>query len=80
MASEATGKVRVDKLSLAAYLKMKGLKLDSVKRPVSGSAQFYFIFHDPDGQFETLEVEFFNSESRKFDDEVRALKDMIRTK
>lgn len=75
------GTVRVDKLSLAAFMKMKGLDLHSMKRPSDRrSNDFHFVFSDPDGVAEDLKVEFFNSESRKFDDEVRALKEMIRTR
>ena len=62
-------------LSLAAYVKMRGLKLMSVRRERNDKAKF--IFDDPDAVFEQLRVDFANSESARHDDEVRGLKQMM---
>lgn len=63
-------------IALAAYLKLKGLKLIECGR----GEKFIFVFEDPNGESEALSLEFSNSEIRKYDDEMRSLKKIIYNK
>lgn len=63
-------------IALAAYLKLKGLKLVKCTR----ADKFVFEFEDQEELAETLAIEFVNSECRKFDDEMRSLKKIIYSK
>jgi hypothetical protein len=63
-------------IALAAYLKLKGLRLTECGR----GDKFNFVFEDPDSQAESLAIEFVNSDMRKYDDEVRSLKKIIYSK
>jgi hypothetical protein len=63
-------------IALAAYLKLKGLRLIKCSR----DDKFNFIFEDPGGQAKDLEIEFVNSDMRKYDDEMRSLKNIIYSK
>lgn len=60
-------------IALAAYLKLKGLKLINCTR----ADKFVFEFEDPEELAEDMAIEFVNSECRKFDDEMRSLKKII---
>jgi len=62
-------------LALAAYLTFKGLKLVSAKKLLSG--RFQFIMDDPDGNADTLSLEYFSSDFCKFDNQVRSLKKIL---
>ena len=55
-------------IALAAYLKLKGLKLIQCNR----DGKFNFLFEDPNGKAEDLAFEFVNSDIRKYDDEIRS--------
>ena len=63
-------------IALAAYLKLKGLKLVSCSR----QDKFVFEFEDPEDNAEKLALDFVNSEIRKYDDEMRSLKKIIYSK
>ncbi len=63
-------------IAVAAYLKLKGLKLINCSR----QDKFVFEFEDPNGQAGILSLEFINSEIRKYDDEMRSLKKIIYSK
>jgi len=63
-------------IALAAYLKLKGLKLVQCSR----DGKFQFVFEDPENQAEDLALEFVNSDIRKYDDEIRSLKKVIYSK
>ena len=63
-------------IALAAYMKLKGLKLIECGR----GEKFNFVFEDPDSEAELLSLEFSNSEIRKYDDEMRSLKKIIYSK
>ena len=60
-------------LSLAAYLKLKGLVLIDFEK----KDKFNFIFDDSDGKAKEYAVEFVNSDMRRFDDEIRSLKKLL---
>jgi hypothetical protein len=64
-------------LSLAAFLKLRGLKL--LKATKTGSGRFEFIFEDND-QADSLALEFANSEFSSYDANLRALKKMINSR
>ena len=65
-------RVRTTKdLALAAYLKMKGLPIVRASRR---GRDFEFTFRDPEEQWDTLTVEFVNSECSRYDDAMRSLK------
>jgi hypothetical protein len=63
-------------IALAAYLKLKGLKLVQCSR----DGKFQFVFEDPENKAEDLALEFVNSDIRKYDDEIRSLKKVIYSK
>lgn len=63
-------------IALAAYLKLKDLKLVHCTR----ADKFVFEFEDPEERGEEMALEFVNSECRKFDDEMRSLKKIIYSK
>lgn len=63
-------------IALAAYLKLKGLKLIECSR----EEKFIFIFEDPENRARNLALEFANSEIRRYDDEMRSLKKVIYSK
>lgn len=63
-------------IALAAYLKLKGLRLIECGR----ADKFNFVFEDHDDQGEQLAIEFINSDMRKYDDEIRSLKKIIYSK
>lgn len=67
---------RTSDIALAAYLKLKGLKLVQCGR----DGKFQFVFEDPDNRAEELALEFVNSDIRKYDDEIRSLKKVIYSK
>lgn len=57
---------RTSDIALAAYLKLKGLKLVQCGR----DGKFQFVFEDPESQAEDLALEFVNSDIRKYDFEI----------
>lgn len=62
-------------LALAGYLKLRGLELVKIDRSNEKRAVFYF--NDSLDVVEHLAIEFANSEFRKYDAEIRALKKLI---
>lgn len=62
-------------LALAGYLKLRGLELVRVDRSNPRKAVFYF--DDTIDVAEQLVLEFANSDFRKYDWEIRALKKLI---
>jgi hypothetical protein len=62
-------------LSIAAYLMMKGMKLQNAYRGSSG--QFMFEFDDPDAKGVKLAIEFTNSDCAVYDNHVRNLKKIL---
>tara|TARA_Y100000310_G_C20149053_1_gene563818 strand:- start:306 stop:527 length:222 start_codon:yes stop_codon:yes gene_type:complete len=65
-------------LSLAAFLLMRGLKIESADRDPSG--KFIFSFSDPDNKGKILALDFINSEFCEYDNHVRNLKKIIYSK
>ena len=61
-------------LSLAAYLLMKGLVLQSAKKVAN---KFEFIFSDPDDAADKLSLEFIGSDFAAYDGYVRTLRGML---
>jgi len=59
-------------VALATFARLRGLQI--VRATRRGKHDFEFVFKDPDGSWPDLEVEFVNSECRRYDDEMRALK------
>ena len=62
-------------IGVAAYVMMKGLKLQSATRDSRG--RFKFIFSDPRDLANGLSVDFVNSESAKFDAHMKNLKNIL---
>ena len=62
-------------LSIAAYLMMKGMKLQNAYRGSSG--QFMFEFEDPEGKGAQLAIEFTNDDCAVYDNHVRNLKKIL---
>ena len=62
-------------LSLAAFYKVRGLRLYKVKH--IGLRRCLFTFADPDELAEKLSIEWVNSDLFRFDMEMRSLKKLI---
>jgi hypothetical protein len=64
-------------LSLAAFLKLRGMKL--VNATKAGSGRFQFTFED-DGRAASLVIDFTNSEFSAYDANLRALKKAVNSR
>tara|TARA_A100001515_G_scaffold143716_1_gene145606 strand:+ start:901 stop:1131 length:231 start_codon:yes stop_codon:yes gene_type:complete len=62
-------------IAIAAYIMMKGLKLQSAGRDQRG--RFQFVFDDPNHLGTGYAVDFVNSESAKFDAHMKNLKNIL---
>ena len=62
-------------IGIAAFIMMKGLKLIEAKR--SSTGRFLFTFEDPKSLASKLAVEYLNSESAKFDANMKNLKNIL---
>ncbi len=62
-------------IGIAAFLQLRGLKLLECKRLESG--KFHFAFADPEGQCQSLSIEFLDSDFCRFDNNVRNLKKIL---
>ena len=62
-------------IGIAAFIMMKGLKLIEAKRSQTG--RFSFVFEDPNDQAKKLAVDYLNSESAKFDANMKNLKNIL---
>ena len=62
-------------IGIAAYVMMKGLKLKQASRGNNG--RFSFEFYDPDIKGEQYAVDYVNSESAKFDANMKNLKNIL---
>lgn len=65
-------------LPIAAYLRMKGMKLLNAYAEQGG--RFVFKFDDPAGICESHAIEFLNSDFSTFDAHLKMLKKMVYTK
>jgi hypothetical protein len=61
-------------IALAAYLKLKGMRLVECGKD---GQKFRFVFEDPDSEGAELALEFVNSDFRRYDDEIRSLKKVL---
>ena len=62
-------------IGIAAYVMMKGLKLKQASRGHSG--RFSFVFDDPQDVGKSYAVDYVNSESAKFDANMKNLKNIL---
>jgi len=62
-------------IGIAAYIMMKGLRLAEAKRASTG--RFSFIFDDPTDLASIFAVDYLNSESAKFDANMKNLKNIL---
>ena len=62
-------------IGIAAYIMMRGLKLKSATRGVKG--RFLFVFSDPTDAGKIYEVDYVNSESARFDANMKNLKNIL---
>lgn len=65
-------------LALAAYLRMRGVRLISAGKAPTG--KFEFIFDDKNAECSGHFVDFLNGEFSMFDNQLKSLKKMIYTK
>lgn len=72
---EEIEKYKTSDIGIAAYIMMKGLQLVEAKRSTSG--RFSFIFNDPDKLSIIFAVDYLNSESAKFDANMKNLKNIL---
>ncbi|HHV62116.1 MAG TPA: hypothetical protein GXX51_05700 [Firmicutes bacterium] len=75
MAEKEKKETRTTDLALAAYLKLRGLRLLRTEKDEFDRTAF--VFDDSMDVAELLKVEFANSECCKFDGELRHLKKLI---
>jgi hypothetical protein len=64
-------------IAIAAYFKLQGLLLVECDRQ---NNKFRFVFEDPNDYAGKLELDFINSDMRRYDDEMRSLKKIIHNK
>jgi len=62
-------------IGIAAFIMMKGLRLVEAKRGPTG--RFSFIFDDPGDLANSFAVDYLNSESAKFDANMKNLKNIL---
>lgn len=62
-------------IGIAAYVMMKGLRLESASRGQGG--RFRFVFADPSNLGQKYAVDYVNSESAKFDANMKNLKNIL---
>lgn len=62
-------------IGIAAYVMMKGLKLKDATRAHNG--RFGFVFEDPHDLGKKYAVDYVNSESAKFDANMKNLKNIL---
>ena len=62
-------------IGIAAYVMMRGLKLIKASRNQSG--RFIFVFQDPNNLGKSFAVDYVNSESAKFDANMKNLKNVL---
>tara|TARA_A100001011_G_C14031315_1_gene723751 strand:+ start:419 stop:640 length:222 start_codon:yes stop_codon:yes gene_type:complete len=62
-------------IGIAAFIMMKGLKLKNASRGNGG--RFSFVFEDPTGLGSQYAVDYVNSESAKFDANMKNLKNIL---
>ena len=62
-------------IGIAAYVMMRGLKLKDASRGVKG--RFSFVFEDPKNLGRIYEVDYVNSESARFDANMKNLKNIL---
>ena len=62
-------------IGIAAFVMMKGLKLKQASRGQGG--RFNFLFDDPSGLGPKYAVDYVNSESAKFDANMKNLKNIL---
>jgi hypothetical protein len=62
-------------IGIAAYVMMKGLKLKDATRGNNG--RFSFVFEDPHDLGKKYAVDYVNSESAKFDANMKNLKNIL---
>ncbi len=65
-------------LAFAGYLQMKGFRVNKIDK--YSNKKYTFCFQDPEEEAESTIYEFLSSESKRFDDSVRALKNLCFTK
>lgn len=68
-------KYTTSELPVAAYLRMKGIKMISATSEPSG--RFVFVFSDSESKCQDLVFDFFNGEFCTFDSHLKSLKKMI---
>ena len=62
-------------IGIAAYVMMKGLKLKEATKSFNG--RFSFVFDDPNNVGHSYAVDYVNSESAKFDANMKNLKNIL---
>ena len=62
-------------IGIAAFIMMTGLRLQSATRNPSG--RFMFVFEDPNNTAKNYAVDYLNSESAKFDANMKNLKNIL---
>lgn len=66
-------------LSFAAFAYLKGMTIvRAIEARGRGNVEYAFGFADPAGQWDAICIEFANSESARFDNAVRTLKQLCK--
>jgi len=66
-------------LSFAAFAYMKGMQIiRATERRGRGNVEYSFGFNDPGDRWDELNFEYANSESSRFDNSVRTLKQLCK--
>lgn len=72
--SENSKAFETESLGLAAYLKMRGIEMLDYDR---NGSKIRFVFNDEAENCKKIQIDFLNSECKRFDSEVRDLKYLL---
>ena len=75
----SAAKMETTNLPFAAFCYMRGLRIvRASENRGRGNVEYSFGFDDPEGQWDALNFEYVNSESARFDNAVRTLKQLCK--
>tara|TARA_Y100000310_G_scaffold319205_1_gene374197 strand:- start:2045 stop:2287 length:243 start_codon:yes stop_codon:yes gene_type:complete len=69
---------RTHDIAIAAYLMMKNLELSDAY--INATGTYVFEFSDPEKKAEQLSIAFLNSESSRFDNQMRNLRKILKVR
>jgi hypothetical protein len=71
---EGSGHWETTDMSMAAWMRARGVDIVSIQKLPHSGRQFRFVFRDPENRCNDLALAFLNSDAHAFDTAMRALK------